>query len=151
MLYTLPGMLRNSDTSQERPNAWDGSVASGKRPRSVRLLLVHNGDRRLAALDRLLGELGYDAAVLATAEEARNWLDSEPPPDTLITTRDLEIPLRGLVFGRECLARYPLLHAVYVTWIPWGAASQLVGRERVLAAPFTAAGLAAAIAPAAAQ
>lgn len=140
-------MLRVIDISGERTE----SVSLLQRPRPVRLLVVHNGDRRLAALEALLHDLSYDAVVLASADEARNLLDEEGPPDVLVTARHAGTQMRGAVFARECLARYPLMQALYISWMPWSSTTPLGPRERVLQAPFTAAGLTAAIAAVAAR
>ena len=144
-------MLRIIDISGERSDVRPGAAPTLPRPRAVRLLVVHNNDRRLAALECLLRDLGYDAAVLATAEEARSVLDSEGPADILITARHAGSQLCGPVFARECLARHRLMQALYISWMPWPATSPLGPRERVLAAPFTAAGLTSTIAAIAAR
>jgi hypothetical protein len=112
----------------------------------VRLLVVHNGDSRLAALESLLSDLGYDAVVLAGVDEGRALLDREGPPDVLVTTHHGAAARAGMVFARECLARFPNLRALYVAWLPWPSQPPLVPRERVLPAPFSAARLADAIA-----
>jgi hypothetical protein len=132
-------MLRVIDISGERTDDRTDSLPIVQRSRAVRLLVVHNNDRRLAALEGLLRDLGYAATTVASAEDARTLLDDEGPPDILITTRHAGTQIRGPVFARECLARFPFMQALYVSWMPWSAATPLGPRERLLPAPFTAA------------
>jgi CheY-like chemotaxis protein len=130
--------------------AQDGAVVVVAAPKPLRerprLLVVHNGDRRVAALESVLGEIGYRATVVAGPEEAIAAIARGPMPDVLIVPRNPAGPRRGLAFPRECLSRWPSLRALYIMFIPRPVPDALVGRERVLAAPFNADQLAAALA-----
>jgi hypothetical protein len=137
-------MLRISETAELAERRADQRPYA-PRVRPARLLVVHGHDPRLAALGPLLRDLGYDASTLPAAEDARQHCDSGGPPDILVTARNGGSPMRGSVFAHECLARYPALQALYVTWLPRTAAGPLGPRERLLAAPFSAACLTAAI------
>lgn len=112
----------------------------------LRLLVVHHGNCRLAALAALLNDMGDDATGFATSDEARAWLESGDPPDVLITMQPPGGATGVMAFARECLARYDGLHVIYVAWLPSAAPHPLLAREHVLAAPFTANCLAAVIA-----
>jgi CheY-like chemotaxis protein len=110
------------------------------------LLIVHHGDRRLAALEVVLADLGYDTTVAATADEAVAAIARGPLPDVLLTAHTPNGARRGLAFARECLARWPTLRTLYITFVPRGLPDMPGGREVVLAAPFNAEQLAAALA-----
>ena len=114
-----------------------------KRPR---LLVVHHGDPRLEALGQAVGELGYPVAAVAEWNEAISALLGVPAPDVLVTAPNPAAPLRDLAFPRECLARWPTLRALYVSFSPRLTPEALTGRERALAAPFNADQLSAALA-----
>ena len=122
-----------------------GATLTVRRDRP-RLLIVHHGDTRLAALEQVLGDLGYGAVVVATAEEAIAAIARGPQPDVLVTTRTTGSARRGVGFARECLARWPALRALYIRFIPSPVPDVLAGRERILAAPFNAEQIAAALA-----
>ena len=111
-----------------------------------RLLVVHHGDRRVAALEPVLADLGYRAAVVPGADDALGAIARGPMPDVLIVPRNPSGPRRGLGFPRECLGRWPALRALYIMFLPRPTPDTLIGRERVLAAPFNAPQLAAALA-----
>lgn len=127
--------------------AQGGALAPAPKPlrERPRLLVVHHGDRRVAALEPVLGDLGYRAIVVASGEDAIAAILRGPMPDVLITARDPSGPRRGLAFPRECLARFPALRALYIMFLPRPVPDTLVGRERVLAAPFNADQLAGAL------
>lgn len=118
-------------------------MAPFQRGRPLRLLVVPHGECRLAATGPLLCTLGYDAASTVGIEDARAQLDAKGAPDVLLTVDSLD----GRVFARECLARHARLRALYVCWMPTQVRPALVPREQLLPAPFTAAGLATALAP----
>jgi CheY-like chemotaxis protein len=111
-----------------------------------RLLIVHHGDPRLAALEDVLNDLGYGTTVVATADEAVAAITRGPLPDVLLTAHTPTGARRGVAFARECLARWPTLHALYVTFVPRAFPDMQGGREVVLAAPFNAKQLASALA-----
>ncbi len=106
---------------------------------------MHQGDPRLAALEQALGELGYGCTVVGTPEEAAATILHGPIPDVLLTACSPYSARRGLAFPRECLASWPALRALYFCFIPQRLPEMLEGRERVLAAPFNASELAAAL------
>jgi len=112
------------------------------RRRATRLLLLHHEDRRLLALVEALGDAGYRVQGAASAEEARRMID-RGVPDALLTSAGAGVPMPGLVFARECLARFADLRVLYLTGLPWAASLPLVARERLLRLPFTADDLAA--------
>ena len=118
---------------------------SGLRDRP-RLLVVHHGDPRVAALEPVLADLGYRAAVVPGADDALGAIVRGPMPDVLIVPRNPSGPRRGLGFPRECLGRWPALRALYIMFLPRPTPDNLIGRERVLEAPFNADQLAAALA-----
>jgi CheY-like chemotaxis protein len=109
--------------------------ASGPSPR---LLIVHNGDCRLAALEAVLSDLGYDAAMAANGEDAVAAIAHGPLPDVLLTIGQSNCPRRGLAFARDCLARWPTLRAIYVSFLPRPLPDARSAREHVLIAPFNA-------------
>ncbi len=112
-----------------------------------RLLIVHFGDRRLAALEAALVELGYEATVAATAEDALGAIARGPVPDVLLTTPAAGAgPRRGVGFARDCLARWPALRALYIDFVPRPLPEPPGPRECPLIAPFNADQLAAALA-----
>lgn len=123
-----------------------GSAALGLAHRTrPTLLVLHHGDPRLAALEHVLGDLGYHGDVAATPEEATSALGRAPTPDVLLTASSAGSARRGIGFARDCLGRFPALRALYVSFIPRQVPDLLAGRERVLAAPFNAEQLAAAL------
>jgi hypothetical protein len=128
--------LANSDR-----RAPDGSprgiagAASARRDRP-RLLVMHEGDRRLAALDDVLGDLGYRGTVVGTPDEVVAAILRGPPPDVLLAACRPRGAYRGLGFPRDCLSRWTALRALYICFIPQSLPNVLAGRERVLAAPF---------------
>lgn len=129
------------------PGAANMGVAAATTAQDLlRLLIVHHGDARLAALEDVLTDLGYSAMVAATADEALAAIARGPLPDVLLTTRAPCSPRRGAVFPTECLARWPTLHTLYVSFVPRTFPDLPRGREIVLAAPFNAEQLAAALA-----
>jgi CheY-like chemotaxis protein len=143
-------MLRDLVISEARPShgaplgtADAGSPAGTPRPR---LLIVHHGDARLAALEAVLTDLGYDAALAATTDNALAAISHGPLPDVLLTTGQTNGPHRGVAFARECLAKWPALRAVYVTFVPRPLPDARGAREHVLIAPFNADQLATALA-----
>ena len=142
-------MLRNLVSSERRvqdggPLGTAGiTLASRERPR---LLVMHQGDPRLAALEPVLGDLGYRGSVVGTPDEVVTAIQRGPQPDVLLTVCSPYSARRGLVFPRECLARWPALRALYFCFIPQRLPELLPGRELVLAAPFNAAELADALA-----
>ena len=140
-------MLRDLVTveNQAQGGASLGAAAAAARRDRPRLLIVHHGDPRLAALELVLGEFGYGAALVGTAEEAIAAIVRGPQPDVLLTARTTSSARRGFAFARECLARWPALRALYISFIPRPTPDVLAGRERVLAAPFNAEQLAAAL------
>jgi len=110
------------------------------------LLIVHFGDPRLAALQGVLGDLGYVATAVATPEEAIAAMQRGPLPDVLLTAHTTSSPRRGVGFARDCLARWPSLRTLYITFVPRPLAETPTRREVVLAAPFNAHQLADALA-----
>jgi hypothetical protein len=113
---------------------------------SPRLLIAHHGDKRLAALRAALVELDHDAALAATAEEAILAISRGPVPDVLLTNGVSTCPRQGVLFARACIARWPSLRALYVTFLPQAAPMPERPRERSIIAPFNAEELAAALA-----
>jgi CheY-like chemotaxis protein len=110
------------------------------------LLIVHHGDPRLVALELVLNDMGYGTTVAASADEAVAAIARGPLPDVLLTAHTPNGARRGIAFARECLARWPTLRTLYVTFVPRQLPDLPSGREVVLAAPFNAEQLAAAIA-----
>ena len=110
------------------------------------LLIMHQGDLRLAALETVLCELGYGTTVAAGADEAAVAITRGPVPDVLLTTLIPGNARRGIAFVRDCLARLPTLRALYITFVPRSAPLSLGLRESVLIAPFNAEQLAEALA-----
>jgi CheY-like chemotaxis protein len=110
------------------------------------LLIVHHGDPRLVALEVVLNDLGYATTVVASADEAVAAIARGPLPDVLLTAHTPGGARRGVAFARECLARWPTLRTLYITFVPRGLPDLPDGREVVLAAPFNAEQLAAALA-----
>jgi CheY-like chemotaxis protein len=141
-------MLRDLVSSNRRaqegshPESAARALAHRERPR---LLVMHQGDPRLAALEQVLGELGYRCTVVGTPEEVVATIQRGPAPDVLLTACSPYSARRGLAFPRECLARWPALRALYFCFIPQRLPEMLEGRERVLAAPFNASELTAAL------
>ncbi len=123
-----------------------GGPAGNERRQQPWLLIVHHGDRRLAALEHVLSDLGYGAFVAAGAEEALAAIARGPVPDVLLTEHTPGGPKRGIGFARECLARWPALRALYICFVPRADPDPPGARESVLAAPFNAEQLAAALA-----
>ncbi len=150
-------MLRDLIISESRPSGSPSpAVALGavevraERPRP-RLLIVHHGDGRLAALETVLSDLGYDAMLAATADDAVAAIARGPLPDVLLTTGQSTVahsngPRRGVTFARDCLARWPALRALYVTFVPRLLPDARGARESLLIAPFNADQLATALA-----
>jgi CheY-like chemotaxis protein len=120
-----------------------GTVPRRDRPR---LLIVHHSDRRLAALQVVLGDLGYETAVAASAEEAASLLSRGPSVDVLLTTGSAGSARRGVGFARDCLARSPSLRVLYITFVPRPLPELPGEREALLIAPFNAEQLAGALA-----
>lgn len=128
------------------PGTATAALAWRERPR---LMVLHQGDHRLAALEHVLGDLGYRCSVVATPEDALAAIARGPLPDVLLTSCSPHGPHCSSGFPRECLARWPALRALYVSFISFvpPAVPDLLGtRESALAAPFNAAQLAAALA-----
>ncbi len=121
-----------------------GGLAPGRQFR--RLLIVHHGDRRVAALEPLLAGIGYEASAAATAAEALAAMARGAVPDVLVNTDQGAPSRQGGGFVRDCLARWPALRALTVTFLPFPRALEPQGREALLAAPFDAAQLARALA-----
>jgi CheY-like chemotaxis protein len=123
-----------------------GMLAGAARRCRPRLLIVHHGDLRLAALEAVLGDLGYGATVAAGPDEALAAIARDPVPDVLLTAPTPGGPRRGIAFARDCLARVPGLRALYISFVPRPAPELSGARESVLAAPFNADQFAAALA-----
>jgi len=143
-------MLRDLVISETRPPqaASLGTTSAGSRAEYVRprLLIVHYSDPRLAALEAVLTDLGYGATLAATSDEALAAMSRGPLPDVLLTTVQSNAPRRGIAFARDCLAKWPALRAMYVTFVPRLLPDARCARERVLIAPFNADQFAAALA-----
>jgi CheY-like chemotaxis protein len=142
-------MLRDLVISETRPlqgasigSANAASQAGHPRPR---LLIVHHGDGRLAALEAVLIDLGYDATLAATGDDALAAISRGPLPDVLLTGGQPNTPRRGVAFARDCLAKWPALRAMYVTFVPRLLPDARAAREHVLIAPFNADQLATAL------
>ena len=136
-------------TSRRESRASPGAALAGAAAAAhdhPRLLIVHHGDPRLAALEEVLSDLGYGVSVVATADEAVAAITRGPLPDVLLTAHTPNGARRGVAFARECLARWPTLHTLYVTFVPRAFPDMPSGREVVLAAPFNAEQLAMALA-----
>jgi len=142
----LAAESRTQGTSPQGAASLGAAVPAVARRERPRLLIVHHGDPRLAALELVLNELGYGATVVGTAEEAINAIARGPMPDVLLTSRTSTSARRGLAFARDSLARWPALRALHISFIPRPIPDVLVGRERLLAAPFNAEQLADALA-----
>jgi len=123
----------------------DRSSGSHDRATPV-LLIVHHGDPRLAALEGVVGDLGYTASVVAGADEAVAAMSRGPVPDVLLTAHSPAGARRGSALNRECLARCPNLRTLYITFVPPMLQDVAGRREVVLSAPFNAGQLAAALA-----
>jgi len=120
-----------------RPPPW-------RAPPGLRLLLLHHGIPRLAALAGVLLDEGFSLDAFADVEEARAAVDGPHPPSVLLTPPGGR-PMPGMVFARECLAVQPHLRVLYLTPLPWSAAVPLVGGERMLRVPCTVEELAGAL------
>jgi CheY-like chemotaxis protein len=142
MLRELGSTDRRAQNGSHRAGAV-AMLAPRERPR---LLVMHEGDRRLAALEDVLGDLGYRGTVAGTPEEVIAAVLRGPQPDVLLTACSRHSARRSLAFPRECLARWPALRALYICFIPQRLPELLAGRERVLAAPFNERELATALA-----
>ncbi len=147
-MYVQTQMLRELVTVERRKQ--DGGPRGGTAvafggPERPRLLIMHQGDPRLAALDQVLGDLGYHCSVVASPDDVVMTILRGDRPDVLLCACSPYSARRGLAFPRECLARWPWLRALYFCFIPQRL-PELLGRERVLAAPFNATELAGALA-----
>jgi CheY-like chemotaxis protein len=105
-------------------------------------MIVHDGDPRLAMLEGVLADLGYHVAVAACPDEAVAAITRGPVPDVVLTIGGTG---HGTGFARECLARWPGLRALYITFVPTAEPEAPGARESLLAAPFNAAQLEAAL------
>lgn len=78
------------------------NIAAG---RSRPLVMVVDDDRAIRDLERqLVTSNGYDCTTLASANEARDWMASNSPPEAIVL--DLLMPgLDGMSFLRELRAR----------------------------------------------
>src|ERR1700690_1358667 len=145
-VYVQTQMLRELVSTERRTldGAPPGAATVVPRDRP-RLLVMHQGDYRLRGPAHVPGGLGYRGSVLGTPEEVVAALARGPQPDVLLTACSPQGACGDLAFPRECLARWPSLRALYVCFIPQQLPNLLVGRELVLAAPFNAQELAAAV------
>jgi hypothetical protein len=148
-VYLQTKMLRELGSTERRaldePTTRMAVTASPRRERP-RLMLLNHGDPRLASLQNVLGDLGYRCGVATSAEDALTAIVHGPVPDVLLSIGTSHGPHCNIAFSRECLARWPALRALYICFVPPRLPELLAGRESVLAAPFNAAELVAALA-----
>ena len=122
-----------------------GTTVEVERRRPL-LLIVHYGDPRLAMLERVLSDLGYRAVAAACPEEALAAIARGPVPDVLLTADAASGTRRATGFARECLAHWPGLRVLYIAFFPRAEPEAPGARESLLAAPFNAQQLEAALA-----
>jgi CheY-like chemotaxis protein len=146
MLHDLGNRSSRPQGAGPQGAALAGVAAAGATQDYPRLLIVHHGDPRLAALKEVLNDLGYGTTVVATSDEAIAAITRGPMPDVLLIAHTPNGARRGVAFARDCLARWPTLNTLYITFVPRAFPDMPSRREIVLAAPFNAEQLAAALA-----
>ncbi|MGH6970650.1 MAG: response regulator, partial [Caulobacteraceae bacterium] len=114
-----------------RPKA--RATADGAR---ARVLLVEDDDRVAELVGEMLGELGYETARAASADEALGALRKEPLFDVVFSDMVMPGEMSGLDLARRIAAERPDLPILLTTGYSAAAAEAAAEGLRLLVKPY---------------